>query len=100
MSKLGASMELCLGMVSSLPPMSSQSLEVKSPLYYINRGRAAGVSHRVCRLALAFLYSLPRGCIATRCRRADEGQDHFDHFIFSYPIQQFISPIYSPQSCR
>jgi hypothetical protein len=50
-------------------------------------------NHRVFRLALAFLYPLPRGCVAARHRRADEGQGHFDHFIFSYPIQQFISHV-------
>jgi hypothetical protein len=51
-------------------------------------------------VGFGLLYPLPRWCVAARCRRADEGRGHFDHFIFSYLIQQFISLIYSPQSCR
>jgi hypothetical protein len=75
-------------------------LGVKSSLCIYKQWRTVGVSHRLFRVNFDLLYPLPHWCVVARRRCTDEGQDHYDHFVFSYPIQQFISAIYSPQSCR
>jgi hypothetical protein len=75
-------------------------LGVKSSLCIYKQWRTAGVSHRLFRVDFGLLYPLPCWCVVARRRCADEGQGHYDHFVFSYPIQQFISAIYSPQSCQ
>jgi hypothetical protein len=61
--------------------------------------RVVSMNYRVFRVGFGLLYPLPYWCAAARRRRADEGQGHYNHFVFSNPIQQFISPIYSPQLC-